>query len=533
MHLKFTLVIWLICATISYAQTAFTPGNLVVVRVGSTDSVLANRSREVFLEEYSPTGTLVQTIAIPHSGTDKLTIQGTASLEGTLSLSQNKAFLVFGGYDLPLGVGSPASNGTNAQRVIARVNRNGVADLSTKVANANLHGNASFRAVASNDGSGYWTAGGSQGVRYVSHGSNASVLVSNTVTNSRSIKIWGEQLFLTHSSGNTNPRLMTVGTGTPTTEGNTNTGLPGFSTTGAYVDFYFFDRDATEPGDDVVYIADDGAGMRKFSKVGGTWVENGLFGEASDVFRGLTGIVENDTIVLYATRRGGSAAAGGGQIVKIIDSAVYNSPIRASDHILATAATNTAFRGIAFAPTEEALPLKFTEFTGSIVGNAHKLNWKTQNAIDVSHFTIQLSRSNSGQFSNIGTVEALQTSTAKYDFNYLPKQSGMHLYRLQVTDKDGKVYYSPLVTLQAIPANQTFGIYPNPAKGGVITLTHPVAGKQASFMLLQADGKIIMQKNIQEGSKQTTVNAGTLAKGLYRVVYVDETQQKNTAVFLD
>ncbi len=48
---------------------AFTPGNLAIYRVGGgTEGPLANTGNTVFIDEYSPSGTLVQSIHLPNSG---------------------------------------------------------------------------------------------------------------------------------------------------------------------------------------------------------------------------------------------------------------------------------------------------------------------------------------------------------------------------------------------------------------------------------------------------------------------------------
>src|SRR4051812_24363275 len=72
------------------AATGFTLGNLVVYRVGDGSAALAATATAVFLDEYTPTGTLVQSIAMPTvvSGANKrLTASGTATTEGFLTLS--------------------------------------------------------------------------------------------------------------------------------------------------------------------------------------------------------------------------------------------------------------------------------------------------------------------------------------------------------------------------------------------------------------------------------------------------------------
>src|SRR5437879_4455496 len=69
--------------------SAFTPGNLVVYRVGTgaTSDSLVNTGNAVFLDEYTTGGTLVQSIALPTtaSGANQpLIASGLAITEGFL-----------------------------------------------------------------------------------------------------------------------------------------------------------------------------------------------------------------------------------------------------------------------------------------------------------------------------------------------------------------------------------------------------------------------------------------------------------------
>src|SRR5262249_30763021 len=56
------------------------------------------------------------------------------------------------------------------------------------------------------------------------------------------------------------------------------------------------------------------------------------------------------TVTLFATRKGGSGAAGGGELVSLVDTSGYNGTFSGTPTLLATAATNTSFRGVAMAP---------------------------------------------------------------------------------------------------------------------------------------------------------------------------------------
>ena len=76
-------------AAAAIAQSPFTFGNVLVVRVGDGLAALTNASTAVFLDEYSPTGTLVQSIPLPTAATganQPFTCSGTSTSEGFLGL---------------------------------------------------------------------------------------------------------------------------------------------------------------------------------------------------------------------------------------------------------------------------------------------------------------------------------------------------------------------------------------------------------------------------------------------------------------
>jgi integrase len=70
------------------SAVAPTPGNIIVSRLGDGSSSLGSAATPVFLDEYKPDGTFVQTTALPTAvaGTQRrLTMSGSASSEGALS----------------------------------------------------------------------------------------------------------------------------------------------------------------------------------------------------------------------------------------------------------------------------------------------------------------------------------------------------------------------------------------------------------------------------------------------------------------
>ncbi len=344
----------------TYAQTAFTPGNIVVYRVGSGVGSLVNTGNAVFMDEYTTAGVLVQSVALPTavSGADKrLIASGTATSEGGLARSADGSCLLLTGYDATPG-GATSLSGTTAasvNRVVGIVYANGTVD--TKTALTDFASANNPRSAISSNGTDIWVTGGAGGVRYTTAASTTSSdLSSATLANLRVVQIFDNQLYFSTASGTTY-RIGTVGTGLPTSGLQTLTHLTGIpNTTGSPYGYFMADLDGV-PGVDVIYVADDGANaLRKYSLVAGTWTLNGTIGVDADDYRGVTGTVNGSTVTLYCTRKGGSGISGGGEIVTLTDASGYNGAFSGSPVLLFTAATNTAIRGIALAPEAICTP---------------------------------------------------------------------------------------------------------------------------------------------------------------------------------
>ncbi len=331
---------------------AFQPGNVVVYRVGDGAAGLVNTGAPIFLDEYTPSGTLVQSLALPTTfggNQPPVIASGTASSEGLLTRSVDEHFLVLTGYGRELG-GSGSISGTSAAtvpRVVARVSAAGVVNTSTRLTDAADANN--IRSVVSTDGDTLWVSGGAGGARLTGLGSTTSTQLSTALSNVRQLQIFGGQLYF--SSGSGALRLGTVGFGLPMTAGQSMTQLAGVPTTGSPYGFALLDLSTDVAGVDTLYIADDAAGaLGKYSLVGGTWTSNGVIGVDADDYRGLAAVVDAGQVTLFATRKGGTAATGGGELVKLVDASGYNGAFAGTPSLLASASANTAFRGVALAP---------------------------------------------------------------------------------------------------------------------------------------------------------------------------------------
>ena len=323
-----------------------TDGNVVVYRVGATGGgALTSNATAVFLDEYTPTGTLVQSIPLPTavSGAQKrVTASGTATSEGLLTRSADGCSVVFTGYDAAVGTASVSGTlATAVNRVVGKVDAAGALDTSTALSNVSDGNN--FRSAATTDGNAFWVGGAGTtstgGVHYVaSVGATTATQLSTTVTNIRGVHIFDGQLYVSSASGTI--RVATAGSGLPTTAGQTITNLPASPGGASPYGLFMADRDGL-PGIDTLYVAAESQNLLKYELISGSWALRATI--PSSGARGLTGVAGPTGVTLFVTRNGN-------QLDKVDDPFAFGSAGTPTVTPVATAATNTAFRGVAFAP---------------------------------------------------------------------------------------------------------------------------------------------------------------------------------------
>ncbi len=473
-------------------MAAFTPGNIVVLRVGAAGGgALSTAATAVFLDEYTPAGVFVQSIPMPtaDSGANQMFTLAGSQVEGFLTLSTDGRYLVMAGYDA--AVGTAAVGGTAAgtvNRVIGRVGADGVVDTTTALNDAG----GNMRGAASTNGTDLWITSSTSGIRYATYGATTSTQISTTVTNLRTAAIFDGQLYISSMSGAF--RIATVGTGTPTTSGQTITNLPGAPTTGSAntpYQFVFADLTAAVAGVDTMYLSDDRSsptgGIFKFSLVGGTWVLNG---QAAGSIRGLTGSTSGTTVSLYGTT--GTASAN--SLVSLVDTGGYNATFSSTTFTtLATAAANTVFRGVAFAP--QAAPA-----AGDLSIADNSVTEGNSGTTQLS-FTVTRANGSAGAVSATWTISFSGSADAS-DLAAAQSLTGTVNFAAGETSKNIVVDINGDVTVEP---NETFTITLSAPQGGV-TLSDAVAiGTITNDDVPPAAGDLsIADNSVTEGNSGTT-----------------------------
>ncbi len=342
----------------------FTGGDLVVYRVGSGSAALDNSATAVFLDEYTSGGSKLQSVALPTAaaeGNHALTATGQSRSEGLIDRSADGRFVAVTGYDAapgatgPSGASLAASSPTSVGRVLGLVDANGTVDTTTVL---NKSGTASIiRSAATKNGERLWATGGNGGIVTTTRGSSSTTTTAGDAdSNLSALTIQDGQLF---TSGIVSNRLSAVGSGTPQSASLSDlTGLPDNLLTYGYAFADLTGAGYAGTTLDTLYLADGssrGGTIDKYRWSGSTWTA------AGDVdVPGAFGVVADTTGNSVSL-----AVTTPTQLVTLTDpngSATTFSPTTPA--VLATAAANTEFRGVALAPTSATGPSVYVRTPG-------------------------------------------------------------------------------------------------------------------------------------------------------------------------
>jgi hypothetical protein len=333
--------------------------SFVVYRVGEGTARASTSASPVFLDYYSSAGALLFTRPMPTTvvGSNRpFTAPRTRNSDGLITRSQDGRFLVLTGYAAAVDTANVATTTAAAvPRVIARVSTTAI-DTSTALTDAASGG--APRSAATADGSRFWFAGSTGGLRTALPGATTSVNLGNTPGAPKQINVVGSceippRVYVS-GGGSGGARLGTLGTGLPTMVPAAFTNLPGFPVTGLAQAFFFQDQIPVLAGFDILWVANETAGLSKYSLLeSGSWQANGAILAAAGYF-GLAVRMESTTqATFFLVRRNGleleSFTANTTYGTMIGDGGAPVPPP------LVVAAANTTFRGVALSPQPTAL----------------------------------------------------------------------------------------------------------------------------------------------------------------------------------
>lgn len=174
-----------------------------------------------------------------------------------------------------------------------------------------------------------------------------------------------------------------------------------------------------------------------------------------------------------------------------------------------------------------SLPVKLSDFSVTPLKDLMALiTWTTTSEENASYFSLEKSV-DAVQFKSIAKINAVGNSSVSRTYSYIDNidtKNEKLYYRLAITDKDGKVNLSDIITLNSIIDDGKLISYfgPNPVSNPCklnIQFKADINGKMLVFVY-NLSGSLIKQTEIEAtvGLNDKVLLLGNLSAGIYKVV---------------
>ncbi len=174
------------------------------------------------------------------------------------------------------------------------------------------------------------------------------------------------------------------------------------------------------------------------------------------------------------------------------------------------------------------LPIKLISFIAQPQNSSVVLKWVVALETNVATYQIEYS-SNGRTYTSIGSLTA--TGSRNYSLTHTTPKQGLNYYRLKTIDKDGKVSYSEVRTVNFGGVEGVVKIYPIPATATVnITLTNAMINQSGTISIIALDGRLVHAQTTTALSQTETINVSKLASGKYIVRIVTNNEVVNQRI---
>ena len=366
--------------------------NLVIIRVGDGAETLSVSGNSMALDQFTPNGSYVNTVAIPDDGPTGMVAIGWDNISGvnsgqttgsSLTRSLDGRFMVIAGYNTNLNYGASlaASFATDVPRGIGLIDS--YEQYSMPVADTNdVFSGTYWRAAITDGTNNYWGAGGTPGTYYFGYDSPGAV-VQALFHNPRSMGLFNGNIYCAEAS---DPKGVLKIDGMPTD-----------STAGTN---YLFNTDSTgtydltvSPDGNLIYVADQrsiasGGGIQRWDFDGSSWTNTYTLTDGlGDIGpRYITADFSGANPVLYVTSNDNTF--DNNRLIRFEDTGAGSVGTT-----LAYAGANATFRGLHFGPVVNPIaPHPVISFQHQ--GNNLILTWS-------GSYTLQSSTNVVGPYSDI------------------------------------------------------------------------------------------------------------------------------------
>jgi hypothetical protein len=167
-----------------------------------------------------------------------------------------------------------------------------------------------------------------------------------------------------------------------------------------------------------------------------------------------------------------------------------------------------------------ALPATFLSVTAAQKNAGIEVSWTTANETNMSNYEVEES-TDGNNFSKATSVAANNATTNVYNWLDASIINGDNYYRIKAVEKNGTTKYSNVVKVKIGGKGAGFTVYPNPVKGGVVSLQMSNVEKGIYTVKIYNNiGQELAAKAINHngGSATQTIDLGKgIASGSYNM----------------
>ena len=180
------------------------------------------------------------------------------------------------------------------------------------------------------------------------------------------------------------------------------------------------------------------------------------------------------------------------------------------------------------------VPVTIEYFRGQKKDGTNLLTWKANCDGEVT-FDVEKSTGN-GKFTSIGALHADAVRCREpFDFTDSNPVDGINQYRIRITDADGKITYSNIITLLNKQSGfEIVNLAPNPVKNTAVLTVVAVKPQQLNIRVLDVTGRPVYELLHQAPAGSSMLNMGLtgLPKGIYLLTIFSAEGQKRTIKFV-
>ena len=174
------------------------------------------------------------------------------------------------------------------------------------------------------------------------------------------------------------------------------------------------------------------------------------------------------------------------------------------------------------------LPVSLSDFSATSTNCVVNLDWVAQLQSNFKNYEVQAS-TDGLNFQSVATIPGVtQGADQKFSYQDLNAKQGNNFYRLKMTDEDGKIAYSKIVSMNSTCNRNVVLTYPNPVHG-ILTVNIPGSPNGLTVArLYSSSGKLVYSGTFQNGIN--SVDMSKYSSGVYLLNLKNSSETQNIKI---